>query len=173
MTKITEREFTKAIARLADATGENPVASDTGSAVDMSRTAEHRAMDVKRTKAQLGKREPIVIVLNNERPPSWNAWYSGKHWAERNAEATRVHAIVRQKLYGYEMLDYPVDIIVTVFFNRNPQDCSNIAAKFYEDGLVGILLVDDSPKHVSSMTTVSRIDKKNPRVEIRIEETTK
>ena len=48
MTKLSARELTSAIARLADATGENPVVSDTGSAVDMTRTAEHRAMDVKR-----------------------------------------------------------------------------------------------------------------------------
>jgi len=53
VTKLSARELTSAIARLADATGENPVASDTGSAVDMSRTAEHRAMDVKKEMAAI------------------------------------------------------------------------------------------------------------------------
>ena len=170
MTKLSATDLAKAIDRLADATGENPVAYDTGTggAVDMSRTPDHKRLYPQ----QPVERGPITIVLPGERSISWNSWYSGKHWSQRNAEASRVHELVRRKLYACEMLRYPVDITVTVWFDRNPQDCSNIAAKFYEDGLIGILLVDDSTKHVRSMTTKSRIDKINPRVEIRIMEAT-
>jgi hypothetical protein len=40
----------------------------------------------------------------------------------------------------------------------------------YEDGLIGWLIKDDKPEFVRSMTTVSLIDRKNPRVEIEIRE---
>jgi hypothetical protein len=113
---------------------------------------------------------PIVIVLEGERPQSLNNWYSGQHWTKRKREATRVHSLVRAQLGGCMTFTRPVRITVTVYFKSCPQDASNIVAKLYEDALIGYVLIDDGPKYVRSMTTESRIDRNNPRVEIRIED---
>lgn len=139
---------------------------DTTPRLDMSKTETHRAME-RRQAQQSG---PMLIVLHNERPVSLNQWYSGQHWTKRKREAERVHALVRAQLHGRKAYTTPVHITVTAYFKNRPQDASNIVAKIYEDALIGHVLIDDGPKYVRSMTTESRIDKRNPRVEIRIEE---
>jgi Holliday junction resolvase RusA-like endonuclease len=110
------------------------------------------------------------IVLINERPMSVNKIYSGMHWAKRNAEAHRVHLLVRAELDPEAAIaDQPVAITVTCYFKSHPLDASNIGAKMYEDALIGLVIQDDGPKYVTSMTTRSRVDKQRPRVEIEIE----
>ena len=111
----------------------------------------------------------MKIVLDGERPQSLNKIYSGVHWTKRKAEADRVHTLVRAALpLVYKPFDVPVRIVVTAYFKNRPLDASNIFAKVYEDGLVGHLLVDDSPQYVTEIATRSRVDRKNPRVEIEI-----
>lgn len=62
------------------------------------------------------------------------------------------------------------DICVTVFFNtKRRHDVDNQVPKFILDGLVeSKLIVDDSEKHLLSLTLKTRYDKENPRTEIEI-----
>ncbi len=113
--------------------------------------------------------QPITLILDGERPISWNQYYSGKHWSKRKAEADRVHMLVRSAIDpDCQIFNCPVDLEIRAYFKSKPQDASNICAKVYEDGLIGWLLEDDSPEFVRSMTTVSLVDRKQPRVEIEI-----
>lgn len=110
-----------------------------------------------------------LIILDGERPISWNAFYAGAHWHQRKAEADRVHWLVRGHLDpDGPTYDSPVVITVTAYFDKSPMDASNICAKLYEDALKGFVLVDDSPDYVDSVITRSRTDKQRPRVEILI-----
>lgn len=118
---------------------------------------------------QENRTRPLLIVLPGERPKSLNDYYSGQHWRARKKEADRVHELVRSYLDGQCLYSEPVSIRVTAYFGSHPQDASNIMAKLYEDALIDWVIVDDGPKHVRSVTTESRIDKDNPRVEIRVE----
>lgn len=112
----------------------------------------------------------VKIALEGERPLSWNAYYAGLHWRERKDEATRVHILVDvecRELDELPELAYPVHLLCLVYFKSNPQDCSNITTKLYEDGLVRAgLLKNDSPSYVASCTAFSLISKKHPRVEL-------
>lgn len=132
----------------------------------------------------------MTITLVGERPKSWNLVYSGQHWSHRAAEAKRVHSEVKASIPTVKMVlrdNYSgqrlqtttldpnpfttaVDITITAYFKSRPLDADNIASKFYIDGLKGWLIKDDSPEYVASVTTRSRVDAKNPRVEIAIEE---
>lgn len=115
----------------------------------------------------------ITIIIPDERPTSWNKFYAGKHWSFRKREAERVHQLVRAYLDpDWPMFDKPVEIEFRVYFaNRRLQlDWSNIPAKLYEDGLIGWLIKDDSPKYVIAGRVLSLVDRDNPRIEIRIRE---
>jgi hypothetical protein len=115
----------------------------------------------------------LTLTLPGEKPTSWNEFYSGGHWGKRNKEADRVHLAVRAALDpNHGLFENPVAIIVRAYFanKRTQLDASNIPAKFYEDGLIGWLIVDDTPEYVRSVTTVSLLDRDNPRVEIEIVE---
>ncbi len=114
-----------------------------------------------------------TLILPKEQPISWNKMYAGQHWSKRHTEAPRVHLAVRVELDpDWPMFDTPVAITVTAYFkNKRVQlDASNIPGKLYEDGLIGWLIADDNPQYVRSMTTVSLLDRNNPRVEIEIRE---
>ena len=113
---------------------------------------------------------PTTITIPDERPMSWNAFYSGKHWRHRKTEADRVHTIVRVYLPHLNAYTVPVAITVTAYFKNRPLDPDNIPAKLYIDGLCGWILADDTRKQIHSVTTQSRVDKKNPRLVITIQE---
>ena len=112
----------------------------------------------------------MKIILENERPTSWNELYSGMHWTKRSREAQRVHALIRYSrkcISGKEKkLVFPVDVVITVYFKNRPYDADNIASKYYIDGLKDWLIEDDSWKYIRSVKTIPMVDKKNPRVEI-------
>ena len=112
--------------------------------------------------------DAIRLVLEGERPCSWNKFYSGMHWRKRATEADRVHVIVRAAIDPdtVQLFDAPAHITVTAYFKNRPLDPDNICAKLYVDGLTRWLIVDDSPQYVASVTTISRVDKARPRVEI-------
>jgi len=112
-----------------------------------------------------------TLVLEGEQPPSWNEFYSGKHWSIRTEKARRAHALVRASL-DPELPPFtrPVTITGIAYFAKQPQDPSNICLKIYEDGLIGWWIVDDGPLYVRSVTTISRIDRARPRLEIEVEE---
>ena len=126
----------------------------------------------------------MIIILEGERPWSWNKMYAGVHWTERRAEASRVHGLVMWELQQmanlppgamlYKM-DYTpflfkekVDIHITAYFKNKPQDPDNICSKLYIDGLVGNLIENDTREFVRRVTVQSEIDKDNPRVEIEV-----
>lgn len=115
----------------------------------------------------------ITLTLEGEQPMGLNKLLARNHWTLRDEEVGRVILAVRVALDPDEALfDKPVAITVRAYFkNRRVQlDCSNIPGKLYEDGLIGWLIEDDKPEFVRSMTTVSLIDRQNPRVEIEITE---
>lgn len=88
---------------------------------------------------------------------SLNAYYAGKHWSVRKKDADFWHALVFEALYRQksikpiEMATEPVSI--TCLFHDS-LDCSNHAAmvKMIEDALKGVVIKDDSPKYVKSIT---------------------
>ena len=103
--------------------------------------------------------------------------YSGIHWAERAREAARVHELVWYEYLekhrdflapGYPIFEERVDILATVYFKNRVLDSDNICSKFYIDGLIGIVLADDTPEFVRRVSTQSELDKENPRMEIEI-----
>jgi len=117
----------------------------------------------------------LTIVLRGERSPSRNKFWSSPHWSVRSKEAKRIHALVQGRLLemGIERgttCNKRVEIEIVGYFDKKPLDCSNVESKPYEDGLIGWLIVYDSIKWVDGVTTRSRIDKANPRVEITLTE---
>ena len=82
---------------------------------------------------------------------SLNAYYAGKHWSVRKADAQYWHALVCDAI-GREKVQpkiCPAPVFISFFFNDN-LDCSNHAAmaKMIEDAIKGIIIQDDSPKYV-------------------------
>jgi hypothetical protein len=82
-----------------------------------------------------------------------NSYYSGKHWSERKKDAEYWHYLVRSELRKLEkrsMLRSPV--VITFYYNDN-LDLSNHAAmaKMIEDALKGVIIEDDSRKHVKGI----------------------
>lgn len=112
----------------------------------------------------------VVITLSGERPQSWNKTYAGQFWAKRKAEVERIRMAVRAEIdpETCEVFAGPVDITVTVFFDKRPLDADNVPAKFYVDACKGWILEDDDQHHVRSVTTVSLLDTQQPRVVIEI-----
>jgi Holliday junction resolvase RusA-like endonuclease len=115
----------------------------------------------------------MLIVLEGERPITWNKLYAGRHWKDRQQYADAAHLLVLAKLRERTAAIIPfecrVHITVRAYYNKHPQDPDNITAKLYIDGLVKAgLLHDDTMREVASVTTEGHIDKENPRVEIEI-----
>ena len=117
----------------------------------------------------------LTIVLHGERSPSQNFYYSSPHWSKRSKMAAQIHATVQRRLMamGIEKgttCNKRVAIEVIGYFDKRPLDSSNVCGKVYEDALKGWLIVDDSIKYVGRVSSESRIDRLNPRVEIIITE---
>jgi hypothetical protein len=112
--------------------------------------------------------KPMIIVLENVRPPSWNNLKRmNKHdWHHQVLEAQILMRAAIGPIPQY--FTGRVDISVTVYFDRYPYDSSNIPAKLYEDGLKGMVIPDDRPQYVRQVSTESVVDRKRPRVEIAI-----
>ena len=115
----------------------------------------------------------MKIVLENERPWSWNKLYAGVHWTKRAEEADRVHDLVGwtlREMHTYSMfINTRVDIQVVAYFKNRPLDSDNIVSKMYIDGLKGFVIKDDTREFVRKVTTQSEVDKEFPRVEIIVE----
>ena len=120
----------------------------------------------------------MKIILKDERPWSWNKMYSGIHWSKRAAEAERVHSLMFLEIKGFfsetavelDIFENRVDINMKVYFKNRPFDSDNCCVKPYIDGLIGLLIKDDTREYVRRVSTQSEIDKINPRVEIEITE---
>lgn len=111
----------------------------------------------------------MVIVLPGERPPSWNEFYTGKHWSSRKEIADRAHLLVRSAIDpDWSWPETPVVIDFLVYFDKQPQDSDNICDKIYIDGLIGWAFPDDKPEFVSWIRPIPLVDPENPRIEIHI-----
>lgn len=80
-----------------------------------------------------------------------NAYWSGKHWSKRKADATCWHQLTINELRRQGIRQRPLqNPVVLTFYHNDRLDISNHAAieKMIEDALHGILLVDDDRKHV-------------------------
>ena len=76
-----------------------------------------------------------------------NAYYSGKCWQARKADADYWHRLVWAEMERQNVRKYPYEnpVILTFFFNDR-LDISNHAmyAKFIEDGMKGRVIKDDN-----------------------------
>ena len=122
----------------------------------------------------------MTITLDGERPISWNIFNARAHWSRRKEENDRVHKLVQYSVLNIAvhaqlsrkdlLFADAVDITISSYFKNRPLDPDNICAKLYIDALKGLVIQDDNPKFVRSVTTRSLVDKENPRVEIVVEE---
>lgn len=80
-----------------------------------------------------------------------NAYYSGKCWQARKADADFWHKLVQKEMDRQDVRKFPYEnpVVLTFWFNDR-LDCSNHAAfvKFVEDGMKGRVIKDDSRKYV-------------------------
>lgn len=108
-------------------------------------------------------------MVPDERPFSWNQFWSGSHWRKRWEYANRAHLLVRAHLDpDLEPIDGPVDIEVRCYFRSQPMDADNICAKPYIDGLKGHYIHDDDHSHVRRVSCRTLHDSERPRIEIEI-----
>ena len=109
------------------------------------------------------------IFIDKDRAPSWNQFYSGKHWSGRSNIANEKHMLVRSQIDPETEMMTPVTITLIATYKSKPVDADNIVDKVYIDGLIGWIIPDDDPDHVLAVTTISKIGDENS-VEILIEE---
>lgn len=117
---------------------------------------------------------PLTITLPGERPVSWNQFYKGQHWIYRKILAEDIHQKVALTIRSMgitasePMIDYPVNIKVTLFYTKTHIDSDNIPAKIYIDGLKGMIISNDDPRYVGTVSTRSQKTTGKNRLEIEI-----
>lgn len=108
------------------------------------------------------------LVIPDEQPLSYNRILR-THWKARSAEAQRCKSLVSLLVPpGTEVFSEKVDIALVAYYsNLNLlKDNCNLIVKFYVDGLLGKVIVDDAPRYVRSVIELSRLDREKPRLEI-------
>ena len=83
-----------------------------------------------------------------------NAYYSGKHWAQRKQDADYWHAMVKACMDRQGLRKRPFDrpVIVTFAWNdRLDLDNHSIMGKYILDAMKGRLLQDDSRRWVKEI----------------------
>lgn len=83
-----------------------------------------------------------------------NAYWSGKHWARRKADAEYWHMLVRSELRKQGVKPRQFKRPVEISFRwRDNLDIDNHAAmgKMILDALKGVLVADDSQKYVAAV----------------------
>ena len=112
----------------------------------------------------------MIITLEGEKCPSWNTFYSGKHWTKRKEEVDRVHMLVRSQIDpDLKQIGVPVNIRVTAFYaDKRKRDSDNIAAKLYIDGLKPFVIPEDDYHHVHDVTTRAKHDPSGDKVVIEV-----
>ena len=117
----------------------------------------------------------LRIVLEEAAPVSWNTLYKQDHWSKRTEQVDAVRLEVMAALHELAVFPdtflRPVHITITAYKRNRPIDADNVAAKLYIDALKACgLLVDDNPHWLYGVTTISRADAANPRIEIDVME---
>lgn len=119
----------------------------------------------------------VRLTIENERPISENDFYSGMHHMERSRIAKEARFLVKLELMKLDEkpdFNFPVMILVLVYFDKYPYDSDNIVRKMCIDGLIKSeanpqgIIPDDHMKYVSFSGSIPRIDRERPRVEILI-----
>lgn len=96
----------------------------------------------------------MEIKIPNLKAPSWNQLYSGKHWTARKKLADEIHELVRVYSLGKRIFHKKVDIhIIARYKGKHRRDSDNLCAKVFIDGLVGLVIEDDSTQYVRRVTT--------------------
>ena len=100
-----------------------------------------------------------VIILADERCPSRNDLYAGKHWTVRKEMVDRIHQAVRAAIDPEQAHVYKerVDIHVHAYYDSKPVDSDNVEAKVYIDGLKGWWIADDDMEHVRTVSTTAHM----------------
>ncbi len=83
-----------------------------------------------------------------------NAYYAGKHWAVRKADADYWHRLTRYEMQRQKVRTEPFKSPVILSFYWNDRlDCSNhaVMAKMIEDALIGRLIEGDSREWVKGI----------------------
>lgn len=117
---------------------------------------------------------PYTLVIPNKIPPSWNKWWSLKHWAIKKQMADEWHKIVWYAVLSAEerlmLTEKGVHITIRCYFpNQRMLDADNICAKIIIDGLVNSNVIsNDSPDWVKKVTTEPLLDRANPRTEVEL-----
>lgn len=111
---------------------------------------------------------PIKIILPNYRSPSWNTIYSSRSIWTRKRVVDNVHKMVQHyaSMTIKTPLTYIVDIHVDAYFSSRPYDSDNIPIKLFVDGLKSIAFANDDRRFVHKTSSLSHVDRSNPRVEI-------
>lgn len=83
-----------------------------------------------------------------------NAYYAGKHWAQRQKDAEYWHRLTIAEMNMQKVRKPPFKnpVIITFYWNDN-LDCSNhaVMAKMIEDAMKGRLINDDNRKWVKGI----------------------
>lgn len=83
-----------------------------------------------------------------------NAYYSGKHWNQRQQDAQYWHMLTRAAMDRHKVPKNTFErpVIISFYWNDN-LDCSNHAAmgKMIEDALKGRVIKDDNRQHVQGI----------------------
>ncbi len=100
---------------------------------------------------------------------------NSSRWGGNNIKQIETNRVEKEarKAKVEPVLEYPVKIIYKWYSKDQRKDTDNVAfsKKFINDGLVNAkILIDDSRKYVSGFSDEFYIDKKNPRVEVIIEQ---
>ena len=80
-----------------------------------------------------------------------NAYYAGKHWAKRRADADRWHRLVAYEMERQKVRRTPMkNAVILTFYWNDRLDLSNHAAmaKMIEDAMKGRIIKDDSRRFV-------------------------
>jgi len=99
----------------------------------------------------------------NERPVTWNTFYSGRHWSKRKALRDRWHmlalAAVMESGFDRQLPWAFVGVRMNIRGKRHVPDASNVWFKAIEDAIVerGILQ-DDSPEYVRAVIITVRTE---------------
>lgn len=111
-----------------------------------------------------------TLVLEGERPPSWNTLWSQGHWTRRKELKDRCRLATLAAIDPGAAFIYPtpVRIHVRVYYKGRRSDWDNVCVKPYQDALIGVYLEDDNPQHVVGGSIAVYYDKANPRMEIDI-----
>lgn len=81
----------------------------------------------------------------------FNAYWSGKHWSKRKADAEYWHRLVRSEMERQKVRRVPLENAAVITFYWNDRlDCSNHAAmaKMIEDAMKGRIIKDDSGRYI-------------------------